>query len=222
MVVKIRPLWLSGWASTLIQPHSSFTLRQNAAHNHSQVPLCPSCVLLIRGSHVKVERGPTRRETSIWKQLVTWGEPRVTPDVDSHLAAQHWILTCQPRPAGWESTCVCLPPECRETVSDPSGRWISSLQLPVPTGQQTAVPPGSRQVQDHQATKTSPHLRQQPDSLHIPDVIAFFWTRAQLAGFIRCGLCSSFWTQNYICWKVWVKEGTKQCWWQSKSKRGAP
>lgn len=108
-----------------------------------------------------------------------WGEPRITADVDSYLATQHWFLTCRPRPAGWESTCVCFPAERRETVSDPSGRWISSLQLPVSTGQQTAVPPGSRQVQDHQATKHL-HTSTSTLTLHIPDVTAFFWIWAKL------------------------------------------
>lgn len=77
----------------------------------------------------------------------------MTTHTDSYLAAQHWTLTCWPWPAGWEWTCVCLPAERRKTVSYQSGRWISSLQLSVSTGQQTAVPPCNRQVHDQQATK---------------------------------------------------------------------
>lgn len=42
--------------------------------------------------------------------------------------------------------CVCLSAERWEAVSDQSGGWISSLQLSVSPGQQTSVPPCSRQV----------------------------------------------------------------------------
>lgn len=48
--------------------------------------------------------------------------------------------------------------ERREAVSDQSGRWIGHLQLSVSTGQQTAAPPCSRQVQGERVQATR-HLR---------------------------------------------------------------
>lgn len=63
-----------------------------------------------------------------------------------------------------------FPAERREAVSDQSGRWIGSLQLPVSTGQQTAAPPCSRQVQgEHGQAKPNAYALQ---SAHVHAVHA--------------------------------------------------
>lgn len=118
-----------------------------------QLSLCKLLTQAVRSwsmmDMTRAERLPARRERRNEKTT----SPLMTPDIDSYLPTQRWTLTCRPWPAFWEWTCVCLPAEHRETVSDQSGRWISSLRLSVSTGQQTAVPPCSRQVQDQEATK---------------------------------------------------------------------
>lgn len=148
-------------SSDKVLPYSQLSRSFSCAHFWPK-----QCVVDPHGRHVKrgeTTSSPTNENFKKKKK----GDLVITPDVDSYLAVQHWLLTCRPQPAGWEWPCGCLPAECRETVSDQSGWWISSLQLSVSTGQQTAVPPCSGQVQAQQATE---HLHTSAASLP--------WTRA--------------------------------------------
>lgn len=89
--------------------------------------------------------------------------------------------------------------ERRETVSDQSGWWISILQLSVSTGQQTTVPPCSRQVQ-HQQWQETKHSHTPPSirTVHTPCPPFGPWIGQRRGSSGHClWVWSFFWTLHF-------------------------